>query len=206
MKNLLFFAEEVKSKRYSLDVMFWSKSDSSIKIELKIYFSEITFSPQNHYSKRFVFEICRNEKLSIKNLTFWKLFFSNFHCTGKRLLQNLIVFFGKFHFNLWFSMKEFATKSCLLKWARKVKNLLLSAEQIESKRFLLDVNSSSKPDFSKKIEFKNWVSEKYFISRIWLFEMFCIRNLPERKILNSQSEILKKCHFKISFCRKKIAS
>ena len=100
------------------------------------------------------------------------------------------LFFWKLHFKIWFSMKEFATKSCLLKWARKVKNLLLSTEQIESKRFFPDVNFSSKPDFSIKIEFKKWVSGKYFFSRIWIFEMFCVRNLPERKNPNSKPDIL----------------
>ena len=92
------------------------------KIELQISFSENNFSPQNDYSKTFVLEICRKEKFSIQNLTFWKFLFSNFHCAGKRLLQNLIPFFGKFHFKLWFSMKKFATRSCLLKGARKVNN------------------------------------------------------------------------------------
>ena len=101
------------------------------------------------------------------------------------------LFFWKLHFKLWFSMKEFATKSCLLEWARKVKNLLLSAEQIESKRFFSDVIFSSKPDFSVKIELKNWVRGKYFFSRIWLFEKFFIRNLPERRILNSKTDFLK---------------
>ena len=98
------------------------------------------------------------------------------------------LFFWKLHFKLWFSMKEFATKSCLLKWARKVKNLLLSAEHIESKRFFSDVNFSWKPDFSVKIELKNWVRGKYFFSRIWLFEKFFIRNLPEQRILNSKTD------------------
>ena len=88
-------------------------------------------------------------------------------------------------------MKEFATKSCLLEWARKVKNLLLSAEHIESKRFFF------RCEFFIETWFlcKNWIQKlsfwKYFFSRIWLFEKFFIRNLPERRILNSKTDFLK---------------
>ena len=103
--------------------------------------------------KVFYYKICRNKKFSIQNLTFWNFFFSKFHCAGKRLLQKLILF-GKLHFKLWFSLKKFAAKSCLLKWARKVNNLLFCTEQIESKPYFLDVMSLSKSDFSMKIEFK----------------------------------------------------
>ena len=56
--------------------------------------------------------------------------------------------------------------------------------------FFSDVNLSSKSDFSIKIELKNWVCGKYFFSRIWLFEKFFIRNLPERRILNSKTDFL----------------
>ena len=72
-----------------------------------------------------------------------------------------------------------------------MKNLLFFSEQIESKLFFSDVKFSSQPDFSIKIEFKNWDSGKYFFSRIWLFEMFCFRNLPERKIFKSKRDIWK---------------
>ena len=153
-EKLVVSAEQIESKRFFSDVNFSSKPDFSIKIEFKNWVSWKNFFSRIWYSKCFVFEICRNEKFSIQNLTFWNFVFSNFHCTGKRLLQNLILFFGKFHFKLWFSMKEFATKSCLLKWARKVKNLLLSAEQIDSKPYFLDVMFLSKSDSSMKIEFK----------------------------------------------------
>ena len=59
------------------------------------------------------------------------------------------------------------------------------------KTFFSDVTFSSKSDFSIKIELKNWVSGKYFFSRVCLFEKFFIRNLPERRILNSKSDFLK---------------
>ena len=136
----------------------------------------------------------KNSQLKIENLTFWKLFFSNFHCTGKGLLQNLILFFGKFHFKLWFSMKEFATKSCLLKWAREVKNLLLSAEHIESKRFFFRCE---------------------FFIEIWLLNIYWTQNLIFRKILSPQNDLSKSLLSKSaetknsgfknwSICRKKL--
>ena len=68
------------------------------------------------------------------------------------------------------------------------------------------MNFPLKPDFSIKIEFQNWVSGKNFFPRIRLSEMFCIRNLPERKILNSKPDILDFFLFKFSLCRKTFAS
>ena len=270
-------------------------------------FLENIFSPKYDYSKVFYYKTCRNEKFSIQNLTFWKFFFSNFHCAGKRLLQNLItfflkisfqtlifkekvyfkimpfkkstkneklvvfpgtnwvrtfffrceflieiwflnknwtqklsfwkifflqnmiirkffiiklagtkssqfktwhfgnfsfqifivqenvcfriwlLFFWKFLFKLWFSMKKFATKSCLLKWARRVKTMLFFPEQIESERFFSDLNFWSKSDFSINIELKNWVSGQYSFSRIWLFEKFFI--IKSAGMKNSQFTI-----------------
>ena len=131
----------------------------------------------------------KNSQLKIENLTFWKLFFSNFHCTGKGLLQNLILFFGKFHFKLWFSMKEFATKSCLLKWAREVKNLLLSAEHIESKRFFFQMwifhrNLTPQYILNSKSNFqKNFVSTKWFIEK-FVIEIRRDEKLWIQKLIN----------------------
>ena len=141
MKNLLFSAEEIKSKRYFSDVMFCRHLIPQYKLNSKYKFRKLLFLHKLIIQKVSFSKSAgtKNSQLKIENLTFWKLFFSNFHCTGKGLLQNLILFFGKFHFKLWFSMKEFATKSCLLKWAREVKNLLLSAEHIESKRFFFQM-------------------------------------------------------------------
>ena len=192
----------------------------------KTEFLENISSPENDHSKCSVFEICRNEKFSIQNLTFWNFFFQIFIVQENFASESEYFFSENFVSNSHFQWKKYATKSCFLKWARKVKNLLLASKQIESKRLFLDVNFSSKPDFSIKIEFKNWVSGKYFFPRKWLFEMFCIRNLPERKILNSKPDIsefffsnfhcagkfcfriwilfLWKFHFKLSFSMKKV--
>ena len=205
-EKLVVSAEQIESKCFFSDVNFSSKPDFSLKIEFKNWVSGKNFFSRIWYSKCFVFEICRNEKFSIQNLTFWNFFFSNFHCTGKRLLQNLILFFGKFHFKLWFSMKEFATKSCLLKWARKVKNLLLSAEQNESKRFFFRCEFFIETCFLNK----NWI-QKLSFWKIFLPQKLIIRNVlypksAELKILNSEPDILEFFLFKFSLCRKTFAS
>ena len=209
VRILLFSAEQIESKQFFSDMKFSSESCFSKKIELKIYFSEINFSPQNEYSKSFVLEICGNEKFSIQNVTIWSFFISKFHCVGKRLLQNLILFFGKLHFKLCFSMKNFATKSCLLKWARIVNNLLFCAEQIESKRYFLDVMFLSKSDSSMKIEFKIYFSEnifspqkeysKSFVFKICRDEKLSKHNLKFWENVISKSLFVGKVCFRIWF-------
>ena len=99
MKNLLFSVEQIESERFLSDVNFCLKSDFSIKIELKNWVSgKIFFSKIWQFEKSFIIRNSRNEKLSIQNLTFWKFFFSNFPCAGKRLLQNLILSFSQISF------------------------------------------------------------------------------------------------------------
>ena len=150
----LLSVKQTESKRFFFTYEFFIEILVSQKLNSKPDILEIRFSLKYDYSKIFVLENCRKEKFSIQNLTFWKFFISNFHCAGKRLLQNLIIFFGNFHFKLWFSMKKFATTSCLSKWARKVNNWLFSAEQIESKQYFLDVMFLSKSDSSINNELK----------------------------------------------------
>ena len=55
----------------------------------------------------------RNCQFTIWN--FEKNVISKSHLVGKSLLQNLIPFYKKIHLKLWFLMKNFASKSCLLK-------------------------------------------------------------------------------------------
>ena len=99
MKKLLFSVEQIESERFLSDVNFWSKSDFSIKIELKNWVSgKIFFSKIWLFEKFFIIKNSRNKKFSIQNLTFWKFFFSNFPCAGKRLLQNLILSFPQISF------------------------------------------------------------------------------------------------------------
>ena len=194
MKSLLFSVEHIESKRSFSDVTFSSKSDFSIKIELKNWVSGKYFFSRVCLFEKFFIRYLPERRILNSKSDFLKFFFSIFHCAGKRLLQNLILFFGKFHFKHWFSMKKFATKSCLLKWARKVKNLLLSAEQIESKRYFLDVI---------------FFIEILFLNKKWT------QNLIFRKILSPQNEFsnsilsksarTKNSRFKNwSICRKKL--
>ena len=188
VKNLLFCAEEIKSKRYFLDVMYWSKSDSSIKIELKIYFSEITFFSTNLLFKMFCFRNLPERKTLNWKPDIFEIILFKFSLYRKTFASESDSFFRRISFQTLIFNERVCYKVMPFKMSRQ------------------SVNFSSKPDFSIKIEFKNWVSEKYFISRIWLFEMFCIRNLPDRKILNSKPDILEFLLFKFSLCRKTFAS
>ena len=160
----------------------------------KTEFLENIFFPEYAYSKSFLFEICRNEEFSIQNLTFWN-FSSQFFIVQENVCFRIwFLFFGKFHFKHWFSMKKFATKSCLLKWARKGKNLLLSAEQIESKRYFLDVI---------------FFIEIWFLNKKWTQNLIFRKNLsPQNEFSNSilsKSARTKNSRFKNwSICRKKL--
>ena len=111
---------------------------------------------------------------------------------GKNFTSKFKFFFKKFHFKIWFSMKRFASKSCLLKWARKVKNLLLSAEQIESKRFYF------RCDFFIETWFfnKNWI-QKLSFWKIFLPQKMIIRNVLYSKSAGTKNSLFKTWHFKI---------
>ena len=105
-----------------------------------------------------------------------------------------LLFFWKFHFKLWFAMKKVPTKSCLLKWVRKVNNLLFCAEQIESKPYFLDVMFLSKSDPQWKMNSKSKFQKKNSLSTKRLLEDFF-----------SKSARTKNSRFKNwSFCRKKL--
>ena len=115
-------------------------------------------------------------------------------------------FFWKLHFKLWFSMKEFATKSCLLKWARKVKNLLLSAEHIESKRFF----------FRCEFFIETWFLCKNWTQKLSLWKIFLLQIMIIWKVFYSKSAGTKNSQFKnwlfeifllkFPLCRKTFAS
>ena len=117
-------------------------------------------SGKNFFSRVWLFEKFSNIKSAgTKNSQYKTWHFGNFSFQNFIVQENFcfriwLLFFWKFHFKLWFSMKKFATKSCLLKWVRKVNKLLFCAEQIESKPGFLDLMFLSKSDFSVKVEFK----------------------------------------------------
>ena len=168
---------------------FSSESCFSKKIELKIYFSEINFSPQNEYSKSFVLEICRNEKFSIQNLTFWKFIISKFHCIGKRLLQNLILFFGKISFQtLFFNEKvcykvmpfKKGTKSeqlVVLRGANRVNTLFLRCD-VFIEIWFLNENWIQNPNSRKKFSLHKTIIGNFF------FEIRQDEKLSTQKLIN----------------------
>ena len=101
----------------------------------KLSFWKIFFLQNMIIRKVFFYKICRNEKFSIHNLKFWKKVFSKSHFVRKSLLQNMIPFSRKNHLKLWFLMKKFASKSCLLKKARKMKNLFFLLSKLSQNVF-----------------------------------------------------------------------
>ena len=135
-----------------------------------------------------------------------KFFLSNFHCAGKRLLQNLIPFFLKILFEtlifnekvcykvMPFKMSTQSEKLVVFRGGNQVKTLFLRCDVLIEIWFL----------------YKNWTQNiifgNYFFSINWLFKKFCFRNLPERKTLNWKPDILETFLFKFSLYRKTFAS
>ena len=148
----------------------------------KTEFLEKKFSPKYDYSKAFYSKICRNKQFSIQNLTFWKFFFSNFHCAGKLFLQNLITFFLKISFQtLIFNEKvcykvkpfEMSTQSEKLvvgRGANRVKTLFLRRD-VFIEIWFLDINWT-----------ENLIFRKNFVSTKWFFEKFFIENRQNKKL------------------------
>ena len=88
-----------------------------------------------------------------------------------------------------------------------MKNLLLAAEQIESKRFFF------RCEFFIGIWFlnKNWTQKlsfwkKFFLQNMNIWKLFYYKICRNENFSNHNLKFWKKCHFKISFCRKKLAS
>ena len=172
----------------------------------KTEFVENISSPEYDYLKSFLFEICRNEEFSIQKLTFWN-FSSQISIVQENVCFRIwFIFFWKFHFKIRFPMKKFAIKSCLLKWARKVKNLLSFAEHIESKRFC----------FRCEFFIETWFLCKNWIQKLSFWKIFLLQNMFIRKILYSKSAGTKNSQFKnrlfeifflkFPLCRKTFAS
>ena len=98
------------------DVNFLSKSDFSIKTELKNWVSgKYSFSRIWLFEKFFIIKSAGTKVFQFTTWNFEKKFISKSHFVGKNLLHNLILFFREFHFKLWISMGRLASKSCPLK-------------------------------------------------------------------------------------------
>ena len=178
--------------------MFWSNSDSSIKIELKTWFFDIKSFPKYDYPKSLVFEICRNEKFSIQKLTFWNFFFSNFHCAGKLLLQNLITFFLKISFqtlifnenvcykNMLFKMSTRSEKFVDGRGANRVKTLFLRRDVFIEIWFL-------KINWTQNLFFRKILSPQNDFSKSLLSKSAKTKNSRFKNWSNCR----KKLHFKI---------
>ena len=124
----------------------------------KTEFLENISSPEYVYLKIFVFEICRNEEFSIQKLAFWN-FSSQISIVQENVCFRIwFLFFWKFHFKLWFSMKKFATKSSRLKSSGKLKKLFIVSGANRVKTLFL------KCDVLIEIWFfiKNWTQNLIF--------------------------------------------
>ena len=156
---------------------------SQKKLNSKNEFLENISSPEKDYSKCFVFEICRNEKFSIQNLTFWNFFLFKFPLCKKTFASGSDSFFSENFISNSDSIEKVCFKILPFKISTKSENYVVFPGANWVKTFFFsDVIFSSKSDFSIKIELKNWVSGKFFFSRIWLFEKFFIIKSAGAKI------------------------
>ena len=196
---------QIESKRRFSDVIFSSKSDFPIKIELKTWFFDKKFFPKYDYAKSLVFEICRDQKFSIRNLTLWKMSFQ------------ILTVWEKVCFRIWFLFPKNSFECLIFNEKGCYKTMPFKTSTKTEKNCYFLRSKFSRTDFTQMWTFhhnlisqKNWtltvLFRKQFFSKIWLFEKFCFRNLPERKSLRLKSDMLKKFHFKGSFSGKKFAS
>ena len=184
----------------------------------KTEFLENISSSEKDYSKCFVFEICRNEKFSIQNLTFWNFFLSNFHCAGKRLLQNLIPFFLKTSFQtlifnekvfykiMLFNMSTQSEKFVVGRRANRLKTLCLRRD-VFIEIWFLDINWTQNLIFRKKLSPQNDFS-KSLLSKSAKTKNSWFKNWSIcRKKLHSKFELFfRKFHFKTRFSMERFTS
>ena len=93
---------------------------------------------------------------------------------GKIFTSKSDIFFREFHFKFLIFKEKVYFKIMPFKISTKSENYVVFPGTNWVRTVFSDVNFWSKSDFSIKIELKNWVSGKYFFSRIWLFEFFFI--------------------------------
>ena len=183
----------------------------------KTEFLENVFSPKYDYSKVFYYKTCRNEKFSIQNLTFWKFFFSNFHCAGKRLLQNLITFFLKISFQTLIFNEKVCYKVMPFKMSTQSENYVVfpGANWVRTFffrfEFLIEIwflnkNWAQKLSFWTIIFLQNMIIWKVFYYKICRNEKFSIHNLKLWKNVISKSHFVGKSLLQnmIRFSRKVI--
>ena len=149
----LFLRPDVFIEIWFLNI-FWTQN---------LIFRKI-LSPQNHFSNIILSKSARTKNSRFKN---WSI------CRKKHHFK-IRHFFKKFHFKFLIFKQKVYFKIMPFKISTKSENYVVFPGANWVRPFFSDVNFWSKSDFSMKIELKNWVSGKYFLSRIWLFEKFFI--------------------------------
>ena len=158
----------------------------------KIFFLQFRMFPKVLYSKSAgtkisIFKIWQDENFSYQSL----------RLKEKNSFRIWFFFFQKTSFQTLILLKRFASKSCLLKSARKVKTMLFFPEQIESKRFFfrcdffieiwfLNKNWTQKLSFWKIFFLQNMIIRKVFYYKICRSENFSIQNLKFWKVFISK--------------------
>ena len=105
----------------------------------KLSFWKMFFLQNMIIRKFFIIKLAGTKSSQFKTWPFGNFSFQIFIVQENVCFRIWLLFFWKFLFKLWFSMKKYATKSCLLKWARRVKTMLFFPEQIESERFFFQI-------------------------------------------------------------------
>ena len=124
----------------------------------KLSFWEIFFLQNMIIRKFFIIKSAGTKSSQYKTWHFGNFSFQNFIVQEDACFGIWFFLFQKFHFKLWFSMKKFATKSCRLKSAGKVRNLFIVRGANRVKTLFL------KCDVSIEIWFlnKNWTQNLNF--------------------------------------------
>ena len=153
----------------------------------KTEFLENIFSPKYDYSKSFLlWKTAGTKNSQFKTWPFGNFPFQIFIVQENVCFRIWFFLFHKFHFKLWFSMKKFATKSCRLKSAGKMRNLFIVRGAYRVKTLFL------KGDVFIEIRFLNeyWIQNLNFknnpLSTKRLLEKL-FRNPPGRKTLDSKT-------------------
>ena len=143
--------------------------------------------------------------MSIQNLTFWKFFISNFHCAGKRLLQNLIIFFRKISFQTLIFNEKVCYKVMPFKMSTKSEQLVVFCWANRVKTIFLRCDVFIEIWFLDKQWTQNIIFRKKSLSTKRKFEKFFPKSARTKNSRSKTWSICrKKLHFKIRIFFQKI--
>ena len=171
----------------------------------KTEFLEKKFSPKIDYSKSFVFDIFRDDKFSIQNLTFWNFFFQLFIVQEKFCFRIWLLFFLKISFQTLIFNEKGSYKVMLLKMSTKSEqlNVLCGANRVKTLFLICDVFI--------EIWFlnENWIQNLNFRKNSLSTKRLLEKNFskPARtknSLFKNWSICRKKLHFKIRIFFQKI--